>query len=149
MSLVVCDSSLRRRDRDERRLFWGVSVVAAGLKVRIGVWASGRNPKRWKTKMLSFRLEMLGSLAREVVVLEKVEQLGGLDAMALEKSAGLRVLKTMARPVMEESALEASWGLGGWEAMILLEQKKSLELKKRVWRREVLERGNTWASLPP
>lgn len=99
--------------------------------------------------MLSFRLEMLGSLAREVVVLEKVEQLGGLDAMALEKSAGLRVLKTMARPVMEESALEASWGLGGWEAMILLEQKKSLELKKRVWRREVLERGNTWASLPP
>ena len=146
MSLVVCDNFLRRRDRDERRLFWGVSVVAAGLKARIEVWASARNLKRWKMKMLSFRLEILGSLA---VVLEKVEQLGGLDATALKKSAGLPVLMTMARPVTEESAFEALWGLGDWEGMILLEQKKNLELARKVWRREVLERGNIWASLAP
>lgn len=96
--------------------------------------------------MLSLRLEILGSLAREVLVLEKVEQLGGLDATALEKSAGLGNLKAVVQLVMMERALEALWGP---EAMILLVQKKGLESKGGVWRREVLERGNIWASLPP
>lgn len=89
--------------------------------------------------MLSLRLEILGSLAREVLVLEKVEQLGGLDATALEKSAGLGNLMAVVQLVMMERALEALWGP---EAMILLVQKKGLESKGGVWRREVLERGN-------
>lgn len=43
--------------------------------------------------MLSSCLEMLGILTQEVVVLEKVEQLDGLDVTLLETLAGLGFLK--------------------------------------------------------
>ena len=70
--------------------------------------ASGKIPNWWKTKMPSFRSETLESLARAVAVLERVEQLRGLDGAALGKSAGLGILMAVDRPVVEESALGAS-----------------------------------------
>lgn len=149
MSLVVCDNSLHHRDHDERKLFYGGSSVAGGAQVGIGVRVSGRMLKWWKMKMSSFRLEILGSLAREVAVLEDVEQLGGLDGTALENSAGHGFLKAVVRPVVEGSALDALWGLRDSRSTILAVQEEGLELKRGVWRGEGLERGNTWAFLPP
>ena len=55
-------------------------------------------------KTLSFRLEILGSLAREVVVLEGLKQLGGWDTCVLGKGAGHRVLTSRVSLVVEESA---------------------------------------------
>lgn len=80
-----------------------------------------------------------------MVVLEKVEQVGGLDVTALERFAGLGVLKAVVPPVMEENSLEAPWVVGGREGVILLVQKKALEVKRGVWRGEALERENIWA----
>ena len=58
-------------------------------------------------KTLSFRLEVLGSLAREVAVLEDLKQLGGRVGCVLEKCVGHRVLTSTVSPVVEESALDA------------------------------------------
>lgn len=111
--------------------------------------ASGRSLKRWKMKILSFRLEIPGSLTRETAVLEHAEQLGGSDATALKESAGLGNLEAVVRPVEKESALEAWLGLRSREARTFLVQEDYVELKRGVWRWEVLERGNIWAFLPP
>ena len=58
-------------------------------------------------KILSLRLEVLGSLAREVAVLEDLKQLGGRCACVLGKRAGHRVLTSRVSLVMEESAPDA------------------------------------------
>ena len=58
-------------------------------------------------KTLSFRLEVLGSLAREVAVLEDLKQFGGRDACVLGKCAGHRVLTSRVSLVVEESAPDA------------------------------------------
>ena len=51
-------------------------------------------------KMLSFRLEILGILTREVVVLEKVEQLDSLHVTPLETLAGLGFLEAAERAAL-------------------------------------------------
>ena len=99
--------------------------------------------------MPSFRLVILGSLARAVAVLETVEQLGGLEATAPGKSAGLGDLEAVDRLAVEESALGAWWDLRVRGSRILVVQEMGLELKKWVWRGGVLERGNIWAFSPP
>ena len=58
-------------------------------------------------KTLSFRLEVLGSLAREVVALEDLEELGGQNACVLGKRAAHRILTSTVSLVVEESAPDA------------------------------------------
>ena len=58
-------------------------------------------------KTLSFGLEVSGSLAREVVVLEDLKELGGRDACVLGKRADHRVLTSTVSLVVEESAPDA------------------------------------------
>ena len=58
-------------------------------------------------KTLSFRLEVLGSLTREVVVLEDLKQLGGRSAYVLGKRADHRVLTSTVSLIVEESAPDA------------------------------------------
>lgn len=99
--------------------------------------------------MPSLRLVILGSLARAVAVLETVEQLGGLEATASGKSAGLGDLEAVDRSAVEESALGAWWDLRVRGSRILAAQEIGLDLKKWVWRGGVLERGNIWAFSPP
>ena len=70
--------------------------------------ASGRFLKRWKMKKTSFRLEILRIPAQKTALLENVEQLRGSDAKALETPAGLEMLETLTRPVVEENFLDVS-----------------------------------------
>ena len=65
--------------------------------------------------MPSFRLVILGSLARAVAVLETVEQLGGLEATAPGKSAGLGDLEAVDRSRWRRALLVRGgiFGFGG------------------------------------
>ena len=58
-------------------------------------------------KTLSSRLEVLGSLAREVVVLEDLKQFGGRNACVLGKRGDHKVLTSTVSLVVEESAPNA------------------------------------------
>ena len=58
-------------------------------------------------KTLSFRLEVLGSLAREVDVVEDLKQFGGRYAWVLGKRAGHRVLTSTVSLVVKESGPDA------------------------------------------
>ena len=102
--------------------------------------------------MPSFRLGTLGGPAlgnAVLAVLEKVEQLRGSDTTALEKSVGLGILEVVVRPVVDESALEALWGLWSRKARDSLVQEKNVELMAGVWRGEELGRESIWAFSPP
>lgn len=75
--------------------------------------------------MPSFRLDILGSLAREVAAAGRLEQGRGLDATALGKAADDRflkavLLKALYRPVVGEKGLEGWWGRQGWRRRIVV-----------------------------
>ena len=92
--------------------------------------------------MPSSQLEILGSQTREVAAVEEVEQVGSLDATALDSAAGHKVLEAVilkmvtltatVRPVMEESGLEMRWGLQGRGLGILVVQERDVDARRRV-----------------
>ena len=98
---------------------------------------------------LSSRLEILRSLARKLVVLEKADQIGGQDATTSARTAGLLVPQAAVRRIVEESVLEAWWNLQSWGSRVLALHANVAGVKRMVWRGEELERGNIWIFLPP
>lgn len=78
---------------------------------------------------MSFRLVKLGDLVRELAVEMRVQQVRSLDATVLEKATGfggLKILKAVSRPVVEESALDLGWGCRGrrlrWRILVVEER---------------------------